>query len=117
MFRTGRFACYDDGFEPSNSAVVNDVQVKSLNWFDDSVQNFEPSKYDIILGSDLVYDPEITPYLVKTLVSLIVTNNQIAYIASTRRRHETFNEFITLIGKSFPPIILSVNLNFKNFIL
>uniref|UniRef100_T1IN19 FAM86 N-terminal domain-containing protein n=1 Tax=Strigamia maritima TaxID=126957 RepID=T1IN19_STRMM len=53
------------------------VEVIKLDWTDDT---WEMKDYDVLLAADIVYDPQIIPYLVRTLDKLL-NNIPIAYIA------------------------------------
>ncbi|OMJ08036.1 Protein N-lysine methyltransferase METTL21A [Smittium culicis] len=83
-----------------NSETAKCVSVKELDWFSDDDMSELKGKYDVIIGSDLVYDPDITPDFFKMLETLITDKKQMAYIASTVRREETYNQFTQLLESS-----------------
>ncbi|PVU86417.1 hypothetical protein BB560_006731 [Smittium megazygosporum] len=83
-----------------NSKFSNDVKVQLLDWLYPDQLQAVPEVYDVIIGSDLVYDPDIIPNLINVLESLLTDTKQIAYITSTVRKSETFNTFIELLEKS-----------------
>ncbi|KAG8897133.1 hypothetical protein FRB99_008423, partial [Tulasnella sp. 403] len=85
------------------------IEVKPLDWFDcldGSPQRdharafFYAAKSDVIVGTDLVYDPEIIPALSATLdlalnASIAGGVAPVAYMALNARRDTTFNDFVT----------------------
>ncbi|KAJ1679190.1 Protein fam86a, partial [Spiromyces aspiralis] len=76
------------------------VNVQELDWNDtEELQNVleEDDMPDFIIGSDLVYDPDLLPALVRVLEGLLLLSHQRALIASTIRNPETFRQFEDLL--------------------
>lgn len=78
-----------------NDALKPNVHVELMPWE-------EPSSYhklDIILGSDLVFDPTMVPALVGA-ISKLLTRGGVAYIASTIRNPDTHRGFLLELSKA-----------------
>lgn len=76
-----------------NGVTECHARVETLCWGDH--ENFEERcTADVILGADLVYDPEVVPALVATLAALLAHGGT-AYIASTIRNPETRALFLS----------------------
>ncbi|KAH6942657.1 hypothetical protein HPB50_008980 [Hyalomma asiaticum] len=74
------------------------TRVEMLCWGDH--ESFaESCTADVILGADLVYDPEVVPALVETLTALLEKGGT-AYIASTIRNPETRALFLGELDKA-----------------
>lgn len=57
-----------------------------------------PTPVDIVVGSDLLYDPESFPSLVRLLMQLLTVGGaHTAYLACTRRNDETLKSFEQLL--------------------
>lgn len=57
-----------------------------------------PTPLDIVVGSDLLYDPESFPSLVRLLMQLLTVGGaHTAYLACTRRNDETLKSFEQLL--------------------
>lgn len=57
---------------------------------------------DIVIGSDIVYDPSILQPLLNVLNLFYKRNNSIhIYIASIVRNKDTFSEFLRILGNYF----------------
>ncbi|PWA03438.1 hypothetical protein BB558_000388 [Smittium angustum] len=95
-----------------NSANAKNVSVRMLDWSQHSLVDDLRGKYDVILGSDLVYDPDTNFDLVKLLESLINNKSQMAYIASTVRNEDTFDGFIKFLESS--PVLESSTMDISD---
>jgi hypothetical protein len=70
------------------SVLVTDESVYDKDAFN---QDDNKKGFDLLVGADIVFDPEIIPYLVKTMVKL---NFKTAFISCTIRNQSTFNVFL-----------------------
>lgn len=66
-----------------------EANVQQLDW--ENIADNIPD-FDIIIGADIVYDPEIIVFLAKTLATLLRTD-KVAYLASTIRNPSTWQAF------------------------
>lgn len=81
-----------------NKVTECHTRVEMLRWGDH--ESFvESCTADVILGADLVYDPEVVPALVETLTALLKKGGT-AYIASTIRNPETRALFLSELDKA-----------------
>ncbi|KAL1475314.1 hypothetical protein MTO96_019979 [Rhipicephalus appendiculatus] len=79
-----------------NGVTECHARVETLHWGEH--ESFEERcTADIILGADLVYDPEVVPALVVTLAALLAHGGT-AYIASTIRNPETRALFLSKLA-------------------
>ncbi|KAG2455769.1 CP062 protein, partial [Polypterus senegalus] len=80
----------------SNTSEVQ-IMVKNLDWEVASQEHFKDLCVDVVIASDVVYDPEIVRCLVKLLSQLLTCAEKDKipnmYIASTIRNHETYAYF------------------------
>ena len=79
-----------------------------LDWneIDDLSSHLTP---DIIIGSDIVYDPSILQPLLNVLNLFHKRNNNVhIYIASIIRNKDTFNEFLSILGKYYDFICIEI---------
>ncbi|XP_051790080.1 protein-lysine N-methyltransferase EEF2KMT isoform X2 [Erpetoichthys calabaricus] len=80
----------------SNTSGVQ-IMVKNLDWEVASQEHFKDLCVDVVIASDVVYDPEIVPCLVKLLSQFLICAEKDKvpnmYIASTIRNHETYASF------------------------
>ncbi|XP_059352704.1 protein-lysine N-methyltransferase EEF2KMT-like isoform X3 [Daphnia carinata] len=82
------------------------INVQSLDWMEFS-KNENDLEADLVLASDVVYDEELIPFLVGTLVKLLQPKRNLnmlpsAIIACTERNEETLERFLSELG-SRPP--------------
>lgn len=82
------------------------IQVQALDWMEFS-RNGNDLEADLIVASDIVYDEELIPFLVGTLVKLLQPKRNVnklpsAIIACTERNEETLERFLSELG-SRPP--------------
>ncbi|KAL1475313.1 hypothetical protein MTO96_019979 [Rhipicephalus appendiculatus] len=81
-----------------NGVTECHARVETLHWGEH--ESFEERcTADIILGADLVYDPEVVPALVVTLAALLAHGGT-AYIASTIRNPETRALFLSKLDEA-----------------
>ncbi|KAJ2784020.1 hypothetical protein GGI15_002394 [Coemansia interrupta] len=83
----------------TNPEYKDKLRVAELDW-----ENIEEcarlsANVDVIVGTDITYDPTIVPVLVAALEAIVVSSQQVAYITATIRSQETFDLFLELIGK------------------
>ena len=85
------------------------LQVKKLDWteLDDLARTLihdgRHIKYDVMLGSDITYSPDLLPLLCRTLTALLLHSPGADILVSTPIRNEaTFAQFVTeAAGHSF----------------
>ncbi|XP_028413148.1 protein-lysine N-methyltransferase EEF2KMT-like [Dendronephthya gigantea] len=87
-----------------DKSVFNDdccAVVDQIDWERCSVEEIRKYRPDVILASDVIFDPssfETLVKLIKVLLSERVQNHQpVAYIASTIRNKETFEKFLLIL--------------------
>ncbi|CAN8002252.1 unnamed protein product [Ixodes hexagonus] len=71
------------------------IKVELLRWGEQLGE--DQNKADVVLGADLVFDPDLITPLVTTLADLL-QHGGTAYVASTIRNAETYNAFQTALG-------------------
>lgn len=81
---------------PKSPAVVT---VCPLDWRDPIAAAVALTPVDVILGSDLVFDPMLVPSLVDTVTALLAAApaTAVAWIASTHRNPETYAAFVAAL--------------------
>ena len=75
------------------------VEVAELDWIKFSDNTTTDYKVDVVLGADIVFDPDLLPYLVKTL-TILLSNSGVAFIMCCVRNQDTFDQFISLLQAS-----------------
>lgn len=81
----------------------------TLDWETDS---FDFSSIDSIVGSDLVYDPNLGSILAKFILNALDQNPDLEiYIMQGIRSKETFDQFVALLPDSFTVSSVSLNSN------
>ena len=73
-----------------------EISVKHLDWLDYNSEKLEGVEYDVILGSDIVYERTYLPALCKVLratMSLKKDNPAVAFLACTERSQTTLECF------------------------
>ena len=67
------------------------IKIEELDWSADAVDAHDQ---DVILATDVVYDPSVIAGLVKTIVLLLEANRQAsAYVANAIRNESTYAQF------------------------
>jgi predicted nicotinamide N-methyase len=74
--------CYSD--------LKNNCKVSRLDWFDFDSQDFE---YDLIIGADIVYDPDLIDPLVAALHRLLKKKDTEAILCCSVRNEDNLNRF------------------------
>ena len=75
----------------------SDVSLLDWEHCEDMMNNFVP---DILIGSDIVYDPSIIGPLCKTIKMFFQRNSKLqVYIANINRNEETFATFFKTLGE------------------
>ncbi len=80
----------------------NSVIVKKLDWCNLMECDLfsEHLKIDVLLASDIIFDPDIIPSLVETIKFLTnLNNNMNIIISSTIRNESTYNCFLQNLSK------------------
>lgn len=81
-----------------NPQIRGQISVSELDWNDpEELCGKMADTVDVIVGSDVVYDPTIMPALVDVLQRVIVSSQQVAYITITVRNQDTADLFFKLI--------------------
>ena len=84
-------------------AVVQQVTVRPLDWLtfsqcDDGGGADGGLDADVVLASDVVYDPELIAALVATLGRLLRSDKSEALVACTVRNEDTLQQFLDQLG-------------------
>ena len=69
------------------------VEVMNLDWRND----VKLKDYDLIIGADIVFDPDLIEPLVKLLRGLLRKPMSYCLMAVTQRNHQTFTTFLDLV--------------------
>lgn len=77
-------------------------------WESTSENNLKEHRCDVILGADVIYNPECLSHLVRVLACLLnrekssstIQSCPVAYIASVIRNVDTFNKFLMLVKEA-----------------
>ncbi|KAJ1667061.1 hypothetical protein EV178_001782 [Coemansia sp. RSA 1646] len=77
-----------------NPSIVDKIQVADLDWEDTNECARLSKDVDVVIGSDILYDPTIVPLLVGALKTIVVSSQQVAYITAAFRNPDTFALFL-----------------------
>jgi hypothetical protein len=84
---------------------TNKISVVRLDWNEledcELLSDNKETNFDVILASDIIFDPDLMPSLANTLDSLWKRNsnkNLVLYISSTIRNETTYKAFLTNLG-------------------
>ncbi|XP_069762400.1 protein-lysine N-methyltransferase EEF2KMT isoform X1 [Narcine bancroftii] len=76
------------------------VNIVRLDWGEVTQEQISELQSDIIIATDIIYDPEVIPNLVSVLQKLLVATpgrktkaSSVVYLASTVRNPETYHQF------------------------
>ena len=74
------------------------IRIEELDWSADAIDTHDQ---DVILATDVVYDPSVIEGLVKTIARLLETNRHAsAYIANAIRNESTYAQFRQAVNES-----------------
>ncbi len=101
---------------------ANKISVVRLDWNEledcELLSENNETNFDVILASDIIFDPDLMPSLANTLDCLWKRNsnkNLVLYISSTIRNETTYNAFLTNLGIILNSIVYYVL--FSNLII
>lgn len=77
----------------------SEAECKVLDWTDNEALHELSTEYDVIIGCDLVYDPEIVQYLLGALKSLLHSSIKEAFLLCTLRNPSTYQTFVDEAAK------------------
>ncbi|XP_047315833.1 putative uncharacterized protein DDB_G0277003 [Impatiens glandulifera] len=93
-----------------NKHIIRTDSVRCIHvpWESANANDLKENRPDIILGADVIYNPECLPHLVRVLGCLLnrekssstVQSRPVAYIASVIRNIDTFNLFLVLVKEA-----------------
>jgi len=89
----------EDSLKMKSSEQNPDIRIAELNWeeFSDATE----FNADVILGADIVYDPQLLPSLVNTLVILLEKSaNTVSYLSCCVRNEATWMTFRHQVEKA-----------------
>ncbi|KAF3334762.1 Protein-lysine N-methyltransferase EEF2KMT [Carex littledalei] len=104
--------CLDVASDPMHPCAQK-VECRHLAWELASKAELQDQRPDIVLGADIIYNPECIPDLVRVF-SILLDNDSFgedkreapsAYIATVIRNLDTFNYFLTVAGKSMLSVV------------
>lgn len=77
--------------------LLPDITIRKLDWNENSVD--QVTQLDVILASDVIYDPELIVPFVDVLKRLLsVSSSTVAYVAATERNPETQKLFLQQVA-------------------
>lgn len=105
-----------------NSTTIENVErnnctsaeCRVLDWTDKQTLHELSADFDVLIGCDLVYDPEIVQYLLAALKSLMSSSVQEAFLLCTLRNPRTYQTFIDEAAKFCQVNVSQVNISTSN---
>jgi len=85
------------------------VQAENLNW-EAGLDDSSNAKFDLILVSDCIYNPESSLHLVKTLKQLALRAPHVVVLVGFKRRHEADTIFFQRMRSTKFEIVESINI-------
>ncbi|XP_023228641.1 putative protein N-methyltransferase FAM86B1 [Centruroides sculpturatus] len=110
------FANFDDGNDV-NKPEVSDITVLPMEWKSATCGEINKYNPDIILGSDITYDPDIFDDLIHVLsIFLKYSKNRKAYLSMTERNKTTLTLFLHKIKEAGLYYIKEANPRRQHFV-
>lgn len=76
------------------------ISYMNLDWETPYPQDLASKEFNLVLVADCTYNPDVVPYLVKTLASVSDSSKNVLILVAMKVRHESEQIFFTLMEEA-----------------